>query len=395
MPLPPAFTDERVRPDALRRHSRLRWGAYPPDVIPLTAAEPDFPPPREVAEAIAAHAAEGFFCYSAPEGEPALRALVARALKERHGLGCAPGHVVPTLGTAAGIWLAVHWLCGPGDECILLDPVDLLFGQAIDAAGARRVYCPVDRRTGLLDVDTLRALIGERTRLLCLCNPHNPLGSVLPEQTLRAIGELAVERGFMVLADEVWNEIVYPPARHVSLASLGPEIAARTLTLVGPSKTFGLPGLRIGFLVAPDSQVAAELLQTSMRLGCAWGLSSLAQAGAAAAYRHGWPWRDAFVAHLQRARDYCIERLERIPGVRCRRPEATYVLFPDVSSLGLSSRSFADLLLEEARVAVVPGSSEWFGPGAEGSIRLCFSTSMGLLEEALDRIDRAIRRRFG
>ncbi len=130
-----------------------------------------------------------------------------------------------------------------------------------------------------------------------------------------------------------------------------------------------------------------------MRLGHAWGLTSLAQAGAAAAYQHGWPWRDAFLAHLERARDYAVERLNRIPGVSCRRPDATYVLFPDITGLGMSSQACADFLLEQARVAVVPGSPEWFGPGAEGNIRLCFSTSLGTLKEALDRIEYALSRR--
>ncbi|MET9294019.1 pyridoxal phosphate-dependent aminotransferase [Streptomyces sp. NPDC003077] len=391
----PLFDDAQVRPELLRRRSPQRWGAVPPGVIPLTAAEPDFPGPAVVTDAVVSAVADGYFSY-APEDDE-LRETFSAVAAARYGIADHPDRVVPAPGTAAALWGVVHLLCGKGDECVLLDPVDLLIGQAIDAAGARRVYCPMDKGTGRLDPDRLASLVTPRTALICLCNPHNPLGTVFPEETLRAVAETAVRHRVPILSDEVWSEIVYPPARHLSVASLtagdGPRVhgdGPRVYTVTGLSKTFALPGLRMGFVLAPGPREAGALRRTFQRLGAAHSLTPFTQAGALAALRHGWPWKDAFLAHLQAMRDHCAERLNAIPGISCARPDGTYVLFPDVSATGLSSRAMGAFLLERARVAVVPGTPEWFGPAAEGHVRVSYATSRAVLDEALRRVADAV-----
>ncbi|WP_258052528.1 pyridoxal phosphate-dependent aminotransferase [Streptomyces sp. Ru73] len=386
------FDDARVRPDVLRDRSPMRWGAHPPGVIPLTAAEPDFPGPQEVRDAIVLAVADGYFPYASPAGLGELRETFADVARARHGIRADADCVVLTPGTASALWGVVHLLCGGGDECILLDPVDLLFGQAIDAVGARRVYCPVDKRTGQLDPERLASLITPRTALICLCNPHNPLGTVLPEETVRAIAETAGAHRVPVLSDEVWNEIVYPPAEHVSMASLDTRHSRRVFTVTGLSKTFALPGLRMGCVIAPNAREAHALQLTFQRLGATYSLTPFAQAGALAALRHGWPWRDDFLAHLRETRDHCVARLNAIPGMSCRRPDGTFVLFPDISATGLDSRAMTQFLLAEAGVAVVAGTREWFGPAAEGNIRLSYATSRRVLDEAFDRIEVAMAR---
>ncbi|MFH9424018.1 pyridoxal phosphate-dependent aminotransferase [Streptomyces sp. NPDC017529] len=384
------FDDAQVRPGRLRRRSPLRWGAYPPGVIPLTAAEPDFPGPAVVTDAVLATVADGYFPYASPTGCAELREAFSDVAETRYGIGNHPDRVVPAPGTAAALWGVVRLLCGKGDECILLDPVDLLFGQAVDAAGARRVYCPMDKSTGRLDPDRLASLITSRTALICMCNPHNPLGTVFTEETLRAVAETAGRHRVPILSDEVWNEIVYPPGKHVSMASLDTESSRRIYTVTGLSKTFALPGLRMGFVVAPTLRDAGALRLAFQRLGAAYSMTPFTQAGALAALRHGWPWRDAFLEHLRGIRDYCADRLNAIPGISCRRPDGTYVLFPDVSATGLSSRAMGEFLLSRARVAVVPGTPEWFGPAAEGNIRISYATSRAVMEEALHRIAGAV-----
>ncbi|MFC6067145.1 pyridoxal phosphate-dependent aminotransferase [Streptomyces ochraceiscleroticus] len=389
-PLGSLFGDARVRPDLLRRRSHIRWGAYPPDVIPLTAAEPDFPGPQAVTDALARSLSDGYFPYASPAGLDELRETYSDVAEARYGISAAPDRVVLTPGTASALWGVVRLLCGEGDECILLDPVDLLFGQAIDAAGARRVYCPVDKDTGRLDPDRLASLITPRTALICLCNPHNPLGTVFTEATLRTIAETAEKHGVPILSDEVWNEIVYPPAAHVSMAGLDTAESQQIYTVTGLSKTFALPGLRMGFVIAPDARAAVNLQLTFQCLGAAYSLTPFTQVGALAALRHGWPWHDSFVKHLHETRNYCVERLNAIPGISCSRPDGTFVLFPDISSTGLDSRAMAEFLLAEARVAVVAGTTEWFGPAAEGNVRISYATSRGMLEEALNRMERSV-----
>ncbi|WP_267245397.1 pyridoxal phosphate-dependent aminotransferase [Streptomyces sp. PR69] len=385
------FDDSQIQPELLRRRSHIRWGTYPPDVIPLTAAEADFPAPQAVTDAVIQSLADGYFFYSSPDGLIELRETFSEVAKARYGISAPPECVVPASGTAAALWGVVHLLCREGDECILLDPVDLLFGQAIDSAGGRRVYCPMDKSTGQLDPDRLASLISPRTALICLCNPHNPLGTVFTEETLRAVAEIARERDVPILSDEVWNEIVYPPAAHTSMASLDTAGSQRIHTVIGVSKTFALPGLRMGFVIAPSAREAVDLQLAFQHLGAAHSLTPFAQVGALAALRHGWSWRDAFLEHLQETRDYCVARLNAMPGISCSCPDGTFVLFPDISATGLGSQEMAEFLLAEARIAVVAGTTEFFGPGAEGNVRISYATSRGMMKEALDRMERAVQ----
>jgi len=387
------FDNDTIDVETLRRGAALRWGAVPKGVIPLTAAEPDFPVAEPIIAAVQRHLSLGVFGYGTMEGSASLRAAAVSVLAERHGLVCGPERVVVTAGTAAGIWSVVRVACRPGDECIILDPVDLLFGMAVEMAGATAIRCSMTPSDGQIDIDRLRELVTPKTRLIALCNPHNPLGTVATREVLAALAALCIEHDIMLLADEVWSEIVFAPAKHVSIASLGDDIAKRTFTIFGPSKTFGMPGFRIGFVAAPDAAAAESLRRVALALGTAFALSPVAETAAEAAYREGWPWRDAFIEHLCRLRDEAVERLNAMPGIRCRSPQATYVLFPNVSETGMTSAEFTEFALREARVAIVPGTPEWFGPGAAGHVRLSFATSRRILDEALLRLERAIRAR--
>ncbi|MGD8819523.1 MAG: pyridoxal phosphate-dependent aminotransferase [Anaerolineae bacterium] len=388
------FADDRVRLDLLRERAyNQRWAMVPPDVIPLTAADPDFAVAPEIIEAIQEYTGGGVLSYGPKEGLPEFKKAVARVVMERKGIVCTPDLILPTDSAAAAMFLIARYACHPGDEAIIFDPVDFLFGQSVVAAGGRCVYSKVDKKTGAFDLDGLRDLITPRTRMIGLCNPHNPLGRVMTEQELRTIGELAVEHDLLIMADEIWSDIVYPPHQHRSMASLSPEIAERTVTVFGFSKMFGLAGLRIGFLVAPNPQVYEALVRASWMRTTATGVTTISQVAARTAYESCWYWVDAFVEHLHRVRDYAVDRLNRMEGITCHRPQGTYLLFPDIGGLGLSSQEVADYLLETARVAVVPGLPRWFGPGAGGNIRICFSTSFGIISKALDRIDEALRSR--
>ncbi|MEL6922876.1 MAG: pyridoxal phosphate-dependent aminotransferase [Bacteroidota bacterium] len=374
-----------------KRAYNLRWATVEEGVIPLTAADPDFPIAPEIREAIHRYTRGGVFSYGAAEGLPEFREAAAEVLQTRKGINCQPNWILPTDGAASGMYTIARALLEPGDEAIVFDPVDFLFKASVDAAGATAVRVAFHEDSGSFHPAELEAAITERTKMICLCNPHNPMGRVLTREELMFIGSLAVKHNLWIMNDEIWSDIVFAPHRHINIASLHPEIAKRTISVYGFSKTFGLAGLRVGFVAPPSEKLFQHLLQTSKANTTAGGVSTLSQVAATAAYKEGWYWADAFIDHLTKVRDYSHQRLVNMPGVRCRKPEGTYLLFPNIEAFGMTSEDFVKVLLQNAKVAVVPGAAKWFGEGAEGHIRLCFSTSMEMMTEALDRIENCLQ----
>lgn len=383
------FADDQVNLDLLRRRAyNVRWAMQPDGVIPLTAADPDFPVAPEIRAALAEYSSSGVLSYGPPEGLPEFRAAAASVMRDRKGVaGCGPEHIFPTDSAASAMYLVARFALNAGDEAIIFDPVDFLFAESVRAAGATPVRLRLDPATDGFDPDALERLITPRTRLIGVCNPHNPLGRVFSRQTLEAIGQIAVRHGLWIVSDEIWSDVVYAPHRHVSMAGLDPEIGSRVISVYGFSKTFGLAGLRVGFIHAPSPEILDRLITMSGARTTAFGVSTLSQIAATTAYEKCWYWADAFVAHLHEMRDYALSRLARIPGVRCNVPAGTYVLFPEIRGTGRTSEELATLWFEKARVAVAPGIDRLFGPGADGHLRICFSTSHAILREAFDRID--------
>ena len=389
MALPHAnpFADAAVPLELLRaRAFNLRWATLPADVIPLTAADPDFAVAPPIVEAMSAYIRGGVFSYGPAEGLPAFRTACAARRTRTTGAPCDPSLLMAVDSAAAGLHHVARATLQPGDEAIVFDPVDFLFKASVEAAGGVVRLLPMDPATGRIDLAALPALVTPRTRLLCVCNPHNPLGRVLTREELQVLGDFAVAHGLWILNDEIWSDIVFSGHRFVSLPTLSPAIAARTYTVQGFSKTFGLAGLRIGYVLAPDAATFDRLMDVSLARTTMTGASTVSQIGAAAACEAGEPWAQEFLAHLERMRDLAVSSLEAIDGVTVRAPEGTYVIFPDVSAWGQPAEALQAALLEQFRVAVVPGASRWFGPGAEGHLRLCFATSEGILREGLARV---------
>lgn len=390
MSTPSPFDDAAVPLPLLRQlaHNQ-RWAELPEDTIPLTAADPDFAVAAPIREAIARHAQAGVFSYGPPGGLPRFREAVAAWFTRRRGMRCEPADVFATDGAAAAMHLAAQACLRPGDEALILDPVDFLFAAAIERAGAQAVRVPFGRDTSttelLAALDRART---PRTRMLWLCNPHNPLGLALAPPMLQALAAWTLRHGLRLLVDEVWSDIVYPPSRHHGVHELGEEAARNTLTVYGFSKNFGLAGLRVGCLLCPDRALAARLADAAGAAQTISGVATLSQWAAVAAMEEAEPWLDAFVAHLDRQRRHLAERAARWPGIGFVMPQATFVALLDARAVDPDEEALCRRLREEARVALVPGSARWFGPGAAGHLRLSFATSRGILDEALDRIDR-------
>ncbi|HET9839257.1 MAG TPA: aminotransferase class I/II-fold pyridoxal phosphate-dependent enzyme [Candidatus Angelobacter sp.] len=383
------FSDGIVRLDLLRERAfNLRWAQQPPDVIPLTAADPDFPISQAIQDQLVRYIRDGVLSYGPPEGLPQFRDAVAAWMRSTRQMDCTAEQVFATDSAASGMAVLARASLNPGDEVLIPDPVDFLLHHTVQRAGAVPVRVSVNRATTAEEfIAGTEARLTPRTRMLWLCNPHNPLGVVYSREWLEKVSQWALSRGLRIVSDEIWSDIVYSPHRHVSVASLGPEIARNTVTVYGFSKNFALAGLRVGCLICFDPEWKKQIVAASDAESTVYGVSVLSQVAVIAALNEGREWLAGFVKHLQTQRDYVLERLSRWPGAAAQPPQGTYVVFPDVHALTGDSEQFCRDLLERARVALVPGAPRWFGPGAGGHVRICFATSHRILEEAFDRME--------
>ncbi len=385
------FSEKNINMKALRKRAfNLRWATLPEDVIPLTAADPDFQCAPEIAEAINSYTAERVFSYGPGEGLPSFKKVVAETMNQRRNLNTFPELVLPVDSAAQGMAVIAGYVLQPGDEAIIFDPVDFLFAASVEKAGGIAVRFPIRVKDVSYDIGLLEKLITPKTKMLCLCNPHNPSGKVFTRDELLVLGNLAVAHSLWIMSDEIWSDIVFAPHIYTSIASISPAIAARTFTIYGFSKSYAIAGLRAGFIISPDAETHEGIIQESMVRTTISGTSTLSQIAAQAAFEHCRYWVDDFMVHLTFMRNYTVERLNGMKGVTCHTPQGCYLVFPDISGTNLSSEKVSEYLMNEARVAVVPGAAKWFGPGAEGHIRLCFSTSHNILKEGLDRIEMAL-----
>jgi aminotransferase len=391
-----SFTDSDINMHALRQRAfNLRWATLPHDVIPLTAADPDFKCATEIVEAINAYSAERTFAYGPAEGLKEFREVIAKTVAERKNIHTTPDLILPVDSAAQGMFIIARYCLQPGDEAIVFDPVDFLFRTSVEAAGGKAVLFPIDVSTGKFDVDHLKSLITPKTKLLCLCNPHNPVGKVYTKEELTTIGQIAIEHDLWIMNDEIWSDIIFPHTIFTSIASISPEISERTLTVYGFSKSFGLAGLRVGFIISPSAMVHEGIIETSMVRTTAFGVSTISQVAAQAAFEKCWYWVDGFIQHLTVNKNYAVDRLNKMPGISCHNPQGCYLVFPDITATKRSSTNLTELLLKEGKVAVVPGAAKWFGPGAEGHIRICIATSHNILKEGLDRMERLLVQGIG
>ncbi|HEY6970591.1 MAG TPA: pyridoxal phosphate-dependent aminotransferase [Candidatus Angelobacter sp.] len=386
------FSDDAVPLELLRKRAfNLRWAQQPADVIPLTAADPDFPICPAIQEHLIRYVRDGVLSYGPPEGLPQFREAVAQWMWATRRVDCTPDFVFATDSAASAMAVVARATLQPGDEVLIPDPVDFLFQHTIQRAGAVPIGVISQPSTTAEEfIAGMKARLTPRTRMLWLCNPHNPLGVVYSRKWQQSVAEWALQHKLRILSDEIWSDIVYAPHQHTSLASLSAEIARNTVTVYGFSKNFALAGLRVGCVICADPEWRKQIVASSDAESTVFGVSVLSQVAVIAALQQGRNWLADFVRHLRGQRDYVLERLARWPGVTVHPPEGTYVAFPCIRSLSDDAEKFCEHLRDQARVALVPGAARWFGPGASGHVRICFATSRRILQEAFDRIQRVI-----
>ncbi|CAA9555188.1 MAG: Aspartate aminotransferase [uncultured Thermomicrobiales bacterium] len=359
------------------------------DVIHLEIGEPDFDTPAHVIEAGCDALRGGWTHYGPSAGQPDLRAAIAGYVNRSRGTDFAPEHVVVAPGGKPIMFFVILALVEAGDEAIYPDPGFPIYRSMIDFAGATAVPIPLrEEREFRLDVDELAGLITPRTKLLIVNSPANPTGGVLERGDLEAIARLAVEHDLVVLADEIYSELLFE-GEHVSLATF-PGMAERTVILDGFSKTYAMTGWRLGYGLMPPPLVEAvnrlmvnSVSCTSVAVQRA-GLAALTGAQDCVAEM-----REAF----RRRRDLVVDGLNAIPGISCVRPKGAFYAFPNITGTGMASKAFADALLQEHGVATLAGTA--FGDHGEGYLRLSTANSEANLSKALERIETMVRATAG
>jgi aminotransferase len=385
------FNPDLVNIDLLKtRAYNLRWATVKDGIIPLTAADPDFQSAPEIAEAIGNFAKERYLCYGPAEGLPEFKESIAHYFNIKRNVPASPETILPIDSAAFGIYLTCKAFLKTGDEAIIFDPVDFLFRYSIEAVNAVAVPFAIVAGTSHMDFEKLESMISSKTKLICLCNPLNPTGKVFTKQELLYLGNIAVKYNLVILSDEIWSDIVYTPNVFTSIASVNADIRARTITIMGFSKSYGLAGLRIGAVLAHNEAHFRKLMEASLHHSTIHGANVISQIAATAALNKCGYWLNDFLLHLHKMRNLCISELNTISGIKCASPEGCYVAFANISGTGKTSAEIHQILLDTAKVSVVPGCQEWFGKGAEGYIRLSFATSEKILTEALSRIKQTL-----
>ncbi|KAM0863074.1 hypothetical protein ACQ4PT_044838 [Festuca glaucescens] len=375
--------------------SALRQAGVP--VIGLAAGEPDFDTPAAIAEAGMNAIRDGSTRYTPNAGTMELRKAICNKLQEENGLSYSPDQVLVSNGAKQCITQAVLAVCSPGDEVLIPAPFWVSYPEMARLAGATPVILPTSISDNfLLKPESLASVITEKSRLLILCSPSNPTGSVYPRELLEEIADIVKKYPrLLVLSDEIYEHIIYHPAKHTSFAAL-PGMWDRTLTVNGFSKAFAMTGWRLGYLAAPKHFVSAcGKIQSQYTSGA----SSISQKAGLAALNLGYAGGEAvstMVKAFQERRDYLVRSFKELPGVKISEPQGAFYLFIDFSSYYGSevegfgtikdSETLCMFLLEKAQVALVPGDAF----GDDKGVRISYAAALSTLQDAMEKIKEAM-----
>jgi len=364
------------------------------DVLSFAAGEPDFPTPEHIRRAASEAIEAGHTRYTAVPGDPELRAEIAKGFGSRTGVAVKPSQVVVCCGAKPAIAHFFQAVLDPGDQVIVPTPCWVSYPSQIRIAGGEPLFVKTEPEQGFrLGADALRRAVGPRVKALVLNAPCNPTGAGIDEDTLRALAEVVIERDLWVLSDEIYWRVTFDGFEQRSIVAVRPELADRTLVIDGTSKTYSMTGWRIGWGIGPTKLVETISTLQGESTSCA---PAFGQRAALAALRGDHGFFDAWLSDLVARRNAVVRGLGAMDGVRCRPPDGTFYAMADVSALLgrrprggqplADSLAVASYLLDEARVAVVPGEPFM----APGFVRLSFACSLATVEKGLMRIGDAL-----
>ena len=363
---------------AARAKAMARQGV---NVCSFAAGEPDFDTPAFVKDAAADALGKGQTKYTPVAGIPELTRAIADKFRRDNGLDYSPEQIIVSCGAKHSIALILQTLCNPGDEVIIPVPYWLSYPDMVRVAGGVPVFVEATVRQDFkITPAQLEAAITDRTVAFILNSPCNPTGMVYDEAELRAFAEVCVRRNVTIVSDEIYEKMVYGAGRHVSIASLSPEVFANTVTVNGFSKAYAMPGWRLGYAAGPLPFIKA---MTALQSHCASAPNTFAQFGSLAALdpvRGDASIRDMCV-HFEKRCNRIYGLVSAIHNIHCPKPQGAFYIFPNIAGFGLDSLSFAQKLLDSHRVAVVPGVAF----GNDRCVRLSYACGMAEIEEGCKR----------
>ncbi len=355
------------------------------DVVGFGAGEPDFDTPAHIKAAAAAALEAGFTKYTPSSGIPELREAIAAKFKRENGLTYKPSQVIVSCGGKHSCFNVIFATCQEGDEVLIPAPYWLSYPEMAKLAGATPVILETSDRTEFkVTPDQLRAAITPRSKLFILNSPSNPTGTVYTPEEVRALGDVCVEKGVLIMSDEIYEHLLYDGARHQSVASFSQAHYDHTIIVHGFAKAWSMTGWRLGFLAAPEPIAKAiDALQSHSTSNP----TSFAQKGGVAALTGSQEHLSGWLKEYTLRRTTAWKALNAIPGITCVNSKGAFYLFPNISGTGLKSAEFCSRLLEKEKVAAVPGIAF----GADDYLRISYATSLANIQKGLERIDRFVR----
>lgn len=362
------------------------------DIISFNVGEPDFGTPDYIKVAGIKAIAENFTKYTPGNGILELRQEIVKKLKEDNNIEYTTDEITTAVGAKQAISSTMMVIAGPSDEVLLPIPCWVSYTEMIRLAGATPVFVPVHEGDYTLDIEAIKAAITPRTKAIIICTPNNPTGAVYSEESLRQLAALAIEHDFFIVADEIYEKLVYGGAKHFSVASISKEVRDHVITVNGFSKAYAMTGWRIGYAAARADIIKGIMKVQSQTTSAT---SAISQKAAVAALRGAQYDLYDMVREFERRKDYMVQRLNAIEGISCPDAMGAFYLYPDVQSyLGKragerkieNAMDLCQYLLDEALVSTVPGEAY----NVPGKIRISYSNSMENLKEGMDRIEKAL-----
>jgi aspartate aminotransferase len=356
------------------------------DIIGFGAGEPDFDTPDNIKQAGVRAINTGFTKYTPVSGTAELKAAVCEKLKRDNSLAFRPEEIVISCGAKHALYNIFQALCDKGDEVVIISPYWVSYPEMVRLSGAEPRIVPADEKDGFVVLpERVEKGITKRTKAIIVNSPSNPTGAVFGKAVLEKIAKIAVSKNIFVISDEIYEKLIYGGEEHVSIGSLSKEIAKRTLTVNGVSKTYSMTGWRIGYVAGPPEIIKVI---SALQSHSTSNPSSISQMAAVEAMQGGQAGLSEMKREFESRMDYMTEKINSFPALSCVKPKGAFYAFCNISKTGLGSTVFAQRLLEEAHVACVPG----IGFGTDAHVRLSFATGMDNIKAGLERMENWLKR---